>query len=258
METTPLSENRFSISLKLVAGPNNFVFWAKDSAGRQVEIEHTIILDQTPPALIISRPKTLSTACGILIQVEGKTEPDCMVTINGINATINTNGEFLANVQPAEEGPFDIIVTSIDPAGNIAQRSVPVFYIISARISFEAGSKSALFLGEPRDLETQTYKKEGTIFAPLPIIADELGYNILVKDEIILLIDRFGVRVVELIVGSTKLTVKDGGFFETNLDVAPEISNGIVCVSTKFFEVGLGLKTQIDGEKVTIYFCPKG
>ncbi len=255
-EAALVSDNRFKVTLNLVMGPNDFVFWAKDSAGRQVEIKHTIILDQTPPALKITRPKPLSTACGKLIQVEGKTEPDCVVTINGINATINTNGEFLANIQPQNEGPLDINVASMDPAGNIAQKSVPVFYVESAKISFEAGTRSALFLGAPRDLETEAYEKEGAIFAPLPLIADALGYAI--QGDAFTLTDKFGARTVEFKVGSTKITVKDGGVFESSLDAAPEVSNGTICVPSKFFEVGLGLKVQIEEKKVTIYFCPRG
>ncbi|MEZ4811972.1 MAG: hypothetical protein R2883_00515 [Caldisericia bacterium] len=60
----PLGSNSFEATVSLSPGKNDFVFYAVDSCGREVEQTKTITLDVTPPSLEIFIPERASVLCG--------------------------------------------------------------------------------------------------------------------------------------------------------------------------------------------------
>lgn len=258
IESENLEGNRFLIRLELKPGPNEFVFWAKDTLDRLVEIRETLILDKTPPPLVISKPVALATVCGKEIVVTGKTEPGCIVTVNGVTIQVSETGEFKAATVPQQKGATEILVTSTDPAGNTQMKTIPIVYITSAIIACQIGSKSADFAGIVSELEAEPYEKDGVAFIPLLTIADILGYDLDAKA--MALSDRHTKKVVTFSTALPKITIREGEgkSYESELSVTPEIANEIIFVPMDFFDKAFGNKVTREENTIKIHFCPRG
>ncbi|HPL89513.1 MAG TPA: stalk domain-containing protein [Caldisericia bacterium] len=252
-----LGDNTFKIDLALKPGPNDFVFWAVDSCQRISELRRTIILDVTPPTLIVEKPKPLQTVCGSIIEVVGKTEPDCSIAVNGSPADVSEKGEFKAAVSPGSEGPFDITVVAIDPAGNTTKKVIPVSYILNAKIGLEIGKVEFAYADSKGELEAVPYDDGGIAMVPFGKLADILGFRVLIKDNDVIVADKFSSKTVVLFIGSDKIKIRGEGNFEAQLSGKPIIKENILFVPLDFFDKGLGLQTIREENKITVLFCPR-
>ena len=251
-------DNRFKITLILKPGPNKFVFWAKDSCKRLVELQHTIILDKTPPALVVSSPKPLDTVCGRLVNIAGKTEPGAIITIDGQVIEVNEKGEFFAAIAPVEEGPIEILLVAFDLSGNKTSKIIPIIYIKSATITLKIDNSEAIFAGIAKQLELPPYRIFDQVFIPIPKIADALGYDLDKDGENFIFKDRNSKKTVSVTPGSNKISIKGSGSYEVMLDTSPEINSETLCVPVQFFDSGLGLKVLQDAsDTIQIFFCPR-
>jgi hypothetical protein len=258
VESENLEGNRFLVHLLLKPGPNEFVFWAKDTLDRLVEIRETLILDKTPPPLVISKPVALATICGKEIVVTGKTEPGCIVTVNGITIQVSQTGEFKVATVLQKEGSAEILVTSTDLAGNTQMKTIPIVYITSAIITCQIGSKSVDLAGFPSELEAEPFENEGVAFIPLQTIADILGYDLDAKATT--LADRHGKKNITFSTTSKKIIIREGEGknLELELSAPPQISNNIIFVPMDFFDKAFGNKVTKEENTIKIYFCPRG
>jgi hypothetical protein len=258
LEAKPVGFNRFEVDLKLEPGANDFVFWAQDVVGRHVEFTHQIIVDKTPPALTITSPSPATVVCGKEIIVSGKTEPDSQVRINGNTVVPNSKGDFIGVVKPNEEGPQDISVEAVDPAGNVNYKSVSILYIRSTRIVMTVGSRQVTVAGKNKEIEVAPYEKFGVIYIPIPAVSGWLGYKISTKDKKTwLLEDKQGTKI-SFGIGSNVVNIESKqGSYSRTLENNPEMTDGTLCVPVEFVDRGLGLETMIDTNTVTVLFCPR-
>lgn len=257
-ESESLGDNRYLINLELKPGPNEFVFWAKDALDRLVEYRETLILDKTPPPLVISKPVALATVCGKEIIVSGKTEPGCVVTINGVTIQVSQTGEFKATTAPSEEGATEILVTSTDQAGNTQMKTIPIVYITTAIIMCQVGSKSVDLAGFPSELEAEVFENEDIAFVPLPMIADILGYDLDTKQ--LLLKDRHSKKVISFSTAASKITIREGEGkpFDSELSATPQQKDNLIFVPMDFFDKAFGNKVTREEKTIKIHFCPRG
>ncbi|MEW5760794.1 MAG: right-handed parallel beta-helix repeat-containing protein [Candidatus Thermoplasmatota archaeon] len=108
-----LTEENFSTELRLSPGKNKISMSAKDVIGNSYYTEITVILDTTPPNLIL--PLTNETE-EEEIYYEGKTDSDAIIFVNGIEVQ-NYAGTFNATVKLAiGENIINIVVK--DSVGN--------------------------------------------------------------------------------------------------------------------------------------------
>lgn len=77
----------------------------------------TVVVDRTPPALTITRPKANETIDGPELVIEGKTEPDAEVTVSGRALRPNPDGTFTDRIT-APIGPLRLPIAVKDRAGN--------------------------------------------------------------------------------------------------------------------------------------------
>lgn len=253
----PLGDNTFKISMALKPGPNDFVFWAVDSCQRISELRRTIILDVTPPTLIVEKPKPLQTVCGSMVDVAGKTEPGCSITVNGSPADVSEKGDFKAAVSPGSEGPFDITVVATDPAGNATKKIIPVSYILNARMELEIGKIGFAYADSKGELEAVPYDDGGVAMVPFGKLADILGFRVLIKNNDITVADKFSSKTVIFSVGSDKIKIRGEGNFEAQLSGKPVIKENVLFVPLDFFDKGLGLQTIREENKLMVFFCPR-
>ena len=125
-ETTN-TQGQFSLSVDLVDGSNSMVVRAVDRAGNTAQLPITIVLDTTPPELVVIAPEDRSRTQEAKVLVRGRVTPGDSVVIGSARLT-PANGEFELEV-PLESDIARILVTAVDRAGNEVQESRLVFRV---------------------------------------------------------------------------------------------------------------------------------
>ena len=119
--------------VRLVSGTNEITaaLQGPDGAiGPQSE-PVTVVVDRTPPDLVLTEPEAKTETTETTIQLKGRSEPGATVEIRNRSAgwrdpaVVGPSGEFTASV-PLEEGANRIVVISTDPAGAQERGSVRV------------------------------------------------------------------------------------------------------------------------------------
>jgi len=123
------STGKFAILVNLQKGENKVTFTSTDTAGNESETAGPvrIFLDNEPPELVIEKPQDGENSRDMQISVEGKTEQDARVTINGRVALVENDGSFSLTVN-LNEGNNELKITSTDRAGNETELTLGVNY----------------------------------------------------------------------------------------------------------------------------------
>lgn len=113
--------NSFGGTLTLSEGTNIITTTAVDAAGNSVSDVRTVLLDTTPPALLVNTPSDGDTTTVETATVSGTVTDDSplTLTVNGIAVLLGTGGAFTTDVSLVE-GPNLITVTATDEATNAA------------------------------------------------------------------------------------------------------------------------------------------
>jgi hypothetical protein len=108
----------FVSTYKLQLGTNVLLFEAWDEVGNYASFELTVTLDQDPPALQVISPKdNLFTGNEILV-VSGSAEIENVVTVNGVQVTLDPNNGLFSYTLLLKEGTNRVVVRSVDEIGN--------------------------------------------------------------------------------------------------------------------------------------------
>jgi hypothetical protein len=114
----------FSYLWSLVEGGNVLALYAEDAAGNRNNVTLNVRRDTTAPALAVDVAdgfKTKNASLGL----NGTTEPNATVTVNGVKVSVDASGRFFATVQ-LSIGAQNITVEAKDPAGNARQVKLSV------------------------------------------------------------------------------------------------------------------------------------
>jgi len=122
----------FTYKIKLKDGNNTISVISKDSSNNESHSskEITITLDTTAPDLEITKPQNGAEFYGSKerqITIEGKTEENITVRINGRFVVLGSDGSF-SFYTSLSEGANEFKVTSEDRAGNSTEQVVNVVY----------------------------------------------------------------------------------------------------------------------------------
>lgn len=126
------NEGEFSFSANLVDGDNVISAFSQDNAGNKSNKTETqtVILDTSAPSLDITKPQDGSSYYGSKerqLVIEGKTEEEAKVSINGRNVVVETGGVFTF-LTTLSEGTNALVVKAEDQAGNITEKTLTVMY----------------------------------------------------------------------------------------------------------------------------------
>ncbi len=127
------SDSKFSTGkLRLEEGRNSIYALALDSTGNQSSAseKHYVWYDETPPELEIISPSDGASFYGEQeksLVVQGKTEPEVSVTLNGRIIIVNSEGEFSTSLS-LNEGENQITALAQDRAGNETEKEIKVIY----------------------------------------------------------------------------------------------------------------------------------
>jgi flagellar hook assembly protein FlgD len=108
----------FRVTRQLSEGVNILDVRAVDAAGNESIISREVMLRTQPPELVLLEPaENNAFVKNSLITVRGVSTSDATVTINGNQATVNEEGQFLIDLV-LDEGENIIRVVASDPVGN--------------------------------------------------------------------------------------------------------------------------------------------
>ncbi|RJR30000.1 hypothetical protein C4564_01345 [Candidatus Microgenomates bacterium] len=121
-ETLVSAQGTFTASYELKKGPNTIEAKTLGSGGTESVStrEHTIVFDDTAPELTIITPSDGDSFYGYTneqIAIEGQTETEVSVSINGRYAIVDNSGKFNFRVSLGE-GENNFSVVAKDKAGN--------------------------------------------------------------------------------------------------------------------------------------------
>jgi hypothetical protein len=137
VEVTDLNLNIISITLNgnpfingtIVTAENTYtlVVQAVDKAGNTAEKTITFTIDKTEPGISELIPATGTKTTKSSIMVSGKTEPDAIVKINGIDVPVSSYGSFSKEIT-LSKGENTITIASTDLAGNTNTEMITITY----------------------------------------------------------------------------------------------------------------------------------
>lgn len=122
----------FHYTASLDTGGNTITAYSEDSSGnKSVKTEEqSIVFDNTPPTLDVTKPEDGAGFYGTKqrqLVIEGKSEVDTQVSINGRHVLVDGTGAFTF-LMTLSEGDNNLAVKSQDIAGNIAEKTLKVTY----------------------------------------------------------------------------------------------------------------------------------
>ncbi|OGV96422.1 hypothetical protein A2W24_04830 [Microgenomates group bacterium RBG_16_45_19] len=120
------------ISVNLSDGLNTFSALATDTANNSSarSASLTVIKDIQAPSLNLLSPLDQTHYAGNqerLIPLNGTTEPETSLAVNGQVIVVLSDGTFASQYQ-LNDGPNQLAFTATDPAGNQTQKTLTVFY----------------------------------------------------------------------------------------------------------------------------------
>lgn len=127
-ETVIAQDGSYAFDVTLEAGENEFISYATDLSGNksQDSMAVNILFDNEAPVLDVTNPKDGDSFYDSSeIIVAGTTDIDASIKVNGFIATVDTEGNFARRIQ-LKKGENEIVVESIDEAGNKAESKVKV------------------------------------------------------------------------------------------------------------------------------------
>jgi len=130
-ETVATKEGGFRLSFELVAGENEIIAQAKDTAGNvsnQSEPE-IVILDTKAPEITIEMPGNGQTFSGgeKEIEIKGETNEDVDLKIAGKSVYVSSDYSFSTKIE-LTDGENVIPLNAVDRAGNSTETQITVNY----------------------------------------------------------------------------------------------------------------------------------
>jgi hypothetical protein len=122
----PVSADKsFNTTIHLTEGQNTITAIDRDKVGNTGTDSVTVMLDSTPPTLIIVEPSDNKRTKDMNLTIKGITESNALLTING--NIVAFSGISFQYVVLLKEGPNDIIIMVSDSVGNTLTRVLTVY-----------------------------------------------------------------------------------------------------------------------------------
>ncbi len=243
------SNGNFTFTVQ-ITGKTTFKIVATDLAGNKTVLNWSVSLDTTPPKLVVISPYAFQIFHTPTVLVEGKTEKDATVTINGVKVPVNgENYTFSYSITLKKEGLDTINVVATDLAGNITRVSVPVKFIPKTKIVLQIGNKKALVNGEVVKLDTSPVLINNRTMVPLRFIAEAFGANVEWNPVFKLVFINLGKKEIILQIGASYASVSN---HKMNLDAPPRLISGHTMVPLRFIAEAFGASVQWDEKTKSI------
>ena len=226
-----------------ITGETSFNIIAKDIAGNTKKVVLKVLLDTTPPKLSVTAPYAFQEVHSATVTVEGKTEKDATVKVNGHPVTVKSDYTFTYTVVLTKEGLNSINVTATDLAGNVTKVSVPVTFISRTKIVLQVGNRFALINNKSVELDSPPVIIKGRTLVPLRFISEAFGADVQWNSVFKLIFIKMGKKEIILQIGVPYASVNNK---KVTLDSAPVIIKGHTMVPIRFITEALGASVSWD------------
>ncbi len=117
----------FTGTVTLDEGEHSLVIEARDPAGNVSSVARTVVVDATPPVIVITNPPNGDRTGSDTIDVRGHVDDtNAIISING-RSVANNEGNFVHTLDlPDNSGEVDVNVRATDPAGNTTLAAVTI------------------------------------------------------------------------------------------------------------------------------------
>jgi hypothetical protein len=113
------AQGAFSVTLALMEGENEVHASAEDAAANIGTSDYEVILDTTPPSLVVNSPVDQSKVTTETIPVSGTTDVGAALMVYGIRVDLTGDGSFFTNALMVP-GQNNVVITATDAAGNVS------------------------------------------------------------------------------------------------------------------------------------------
>ena len=233
-----------------ITGKTVFTFNAKDVAGNIGQAQLTVMLDTTPPKLVINKPQAFQTVNTAYVDVEGVTDADAVnVYVNGQKVQLGSNYTFTYRVVLTTEGLNSIEVIAEDLAGNQAKQSIPINYVAKTKIVLQIDNKNATLNDKMVQLDAPPKNVGGTTLVPIRFIATAFGAEVTWEPVFKLVIIKLGDTTIYLQIG-VKYASLNGK--KVTLTAAPQIISNYTYVPLRFISESFNADVQWEDKTKTI------
>ena len=223
----------FAVEVELEEGPNVIVVTALDEAGNRVKVRRTVIVDTTPPTVVIVSPVhgTLTNRASLPVVFEVGEDAD-QVYLNG--KRVLANGTIEQNVLLVE-GMNNITVRVLDALRNEAQTSIVVFLDTQVPgINITSPNITEIWTNDPVIEVAGTVDKGGVMLTVMgvntPVVGGEWHVTITLPED--------GDHVVAVVVEDQAGNVARSSFIVHLSTVPPMLLVSYDPPVTLFFEEG--------------------
>ncbi len=247
----PISTNGSFQFLATGEGSTTYTIKAVDLAGNENESKLTVIFNKlapaNPPKLTVSAPADGTTLYQTPVVVQGQTDKDATVTINGKDATVQADGSFTASIiVPQGENIIKVVALR---NGKTKEVDIRIKYLKNVSIKLQIKNKNAIVNGTVVSLDAPPIIKSNRTLIPLRFISESFG-AIVQWDPVLKIVDiQFNDTSIKLQIGVGYASVNGK---KIALDTVPEIINGRTMIPLRFIVETFGASVNWDKTTKTI------
>lgn len=263
-DSVSLSGSVFSKQVVLKDGVNTFNFQAEDAAGNQTSLTYKITLKNTPPLLVIDKPKFFEVVSKVelvdlgsntkqlnaTLDISGYCETGITqvkitpVTVPGSTQTIavGADGKFSGSLKfPARGGQNEYTIEIVDSLGNV--KTEKVYVKVQIKFVTQINNKIATLNGSQVQLLSPPSITKGRTLVPFRILGESFGATVSWDAATKTASYVLGDTKIELVIGSSQAKITTGGIVKyVKLDVPANIVNGSTMVPIRFISENFGAK----------------
>lgn len=237
------ADGKYKADVELKEGQNVINVVAKDAAGNTTSQVVTIVLDTTPPTVILDPVKPVIMEK--TYELTGRVEPGSKVIVNGKEATV-VNDYFTVIVDlkdasaAATKTPVNIEAT--DKAGN--KTTLPVFEIINKKrkvVKLQVMSPTMYVDDKEVNINPAPYIKNGGTLVPVRAISEAFGAAVSYDGPTKTVTITLGQITIQIQIGNKKAVVNGQ---EVDVNPPAEISGGSTMVPFRFIAQSLGVPSD--------------
>ncbi len=261
-ETSFKDDGSFDVPVTLKEGKNVVKLLAIDESGNKTDTDITINCDTIPPKLTVNVPTETHEG---KITVNGITEPDIMVIINGKQNHSNDNGSFSTTVS-LTEGDNTITIVATDKAGNKTTKTITVIYKPQTVITLQPDNPMMTVNGVQKEIDPGRGTKPviipkwGRTVVPIRAIVEALGGTIEWDGTERKVTIHFNGTTIELWIDKPQAKVNGitKWIDSNNHDVKPIIVSSRTMLPLRFVAENLGCTAGWDAatKTITITYSP--
>lgn len=263
-ESISLNGSTFTKQVVLKDGLNTLNFTAEDAAGNQSSLAYKITLKNTPPLLVIEKPKFFEVVSKVelvdlgsntkqlnaTLDINGYCEAGITqvkvtpVTVPGATQiiTVGADGKFSGSLKfPARGGQNEYTIEVVDSLGNV--KTEKVYVKVQIKFITQIDNPIATLNGSQVKLLAPPYITKGRTLVPFRILGESFGATVSWDQTTRTASYVLGDTKIELVINSSQAKITTGGVVKyVKLDVPATIKNGSTMVPIRFISENFGAK----------------